>query len=146
MNMRKLSMCSSLTHLGPLYILTHEAEHGVEVTVAAFAGCIFWVGCLASPIRGGLSHTLVTHDCSSLTTALCVESYYFYFFKEEIKAPRHSVSKCQGLMLSECVWTNPKFPWSLSLAEGSWDACLQFHQLTTRGQACLYWDLGISIV
>lgn len=102
-------MCSSLTHLGPFYILTHEAEHGGEVTVAAFAGCIFWVGYLASPIHGGLSHTLVTHDCSSLRTALCVESYYSYFFKEEIKAPRHSVSKCQGLMLSECVWRKSSF-------------------------------------
>lgn len=98
-NLCKLSMCSSLMHLGPFYILTHEAEYGGEVTVAAFAGYICWVRSLASPIHGGLSHALVTQDCFSLTTALCVESYYSYFFKEEIKAPRHSVSKCQGLML-----------------------------------------------
>lgn len=44
-----------------------------------------------------------------------------------------------------CVDKNQKFLRSLSLSEGSWDACLQFYQLTTRGQACMCWDLGISI-
>ena len=79
-------------------------ERGIRV--AAFAGCTFWVG--SSAIHGSSAHTLITHDCFIFTTALCVEWCYSCFFKEEIKAPRHSVSKCQDLVLNKCVQTKSK--------------------------------------